>query len=151
MIRAALASLALALASLACSVFVTPPYGYNCPWPDDDIARAEARFERLWQAHIGDNVHGYTRALRVRCIDDSDEIDSMSGYEYTAGFTDGYANIWLYTPDDRPVERTALFHELTHVLLQYTKHDPDSNHVEPPGPWTAAHDALIKRAGRHRP
>lgn len=53
------------------------------------------------------------------------------------------------TLDSHSVEVSSVplfMHELAHVLFLRNLGDDDVNHADPPGPWTAETDSLIRRA-----
>lgn len=46
-----------------------------------------------------------------------------------------------------PLSSSTLAHELTHDHLDRVHGDPDADHADGNGPWTAIHDAVIEEAG----
>lgn len=142
------AALTLLLAVSACASgrdtaipgFPGARYRKDAFWSHDeyDLSLALHLWNLEWVKFDGRDCSDVFRRLRVTSRDDD-------GGRY-AGMTTDPTELWFIERDS--LGATALAHELVHVALWTLDGDGDDRgHAEPPGPWTADHDAFIERTG----
>lgn len=128
----------------------------DCPYDPADVAALLTAFIEASDALLGngdrlrqvvdrlDIFWKEGRYFHVWNVTASGSLTTIGANEY---WRRGRADIaWMM---DVPLGRTALAHELTHATLAVKFGDYDSNHLEPPGPWTIeVHRALIDDVNR---
>lgn len=139
--------LILIVFSSSCSVFVSPPHGFSCPYSDSEISLAKSLFEFGWEEEFQENINEVTRNIAIYCYNES--IDKLSGVPYTSGYRDVGGNIHILTNWDNkgeplPLYKTAFFHELIHSILEVLYNNGDADHGKGSGPWKEEHNFFEK-------
>ena len=125
-------------------------------YPVESTAIAMSVFYLEWRANFGDPDDLLWKSLNGLMVDYSPRERRGNAHDLNGrkihdvsygGLTLSSGYIWVKSYTDRPLCRTSLVHELTHVAfwtIRGTDGDPDHEGSKYIG-WTADHSALINR------
>ena len=119
----------------------------DSPYEHTLVLEAVDSFLHEWRVTFGDDPTPYVNDIRIVFIQKSREKWESAGC--VRGSTDPYnfnsIRVSHIAGENFPIYKTALWHELTHVIYGKKYKDGDLNHKDPPGPWTEENDKLISR------
>lgn len=125
-----------------------PPYLkiVDSPYPHEDVVEAVDDFSVEWEDAYDQDIRGYLEDITIRFYGKTQEEWSTVGC-YRGTTSSQYRINVAYVSDveEWPLDKTAFWHELTHLVLWNDVNDPDRSHEEPPGPWRKHHNELVAR------
>jgi hypothetical protein len=117
----------------------------DSPFPKHVVVKALYDYAYAWEYHYNDNVYDIVRDVEVQFEGKTADQWGTKGC-VRGSFNPNRPNTILvkYISDEEFfIQQTAIWHELTHYILQVLYNDGDYNHVGPGGDWFDSHNELI--------
>jgi hypothetical protein len=111
------------------------------PYTYEQVLTAVDDYVDKWEDPIGWTVDDLTIEFFGKTHEETQATGCLGGWAYAPR---DYIYVGYKTDVPYPLWKTALWHELTHVVLYWTEGDADIDHELGDGPWLDEHNEIIQ-------